>query len=162
MENTKPKSKLYLDTSVISYLEQDDAPEKMRITRNVWEQLKRGDYDIYLSNTVIFELNKCKDPKKRDLLMSHLEEIQYYLVDIVDDAEGLAHYLIERGILKEKNLDDCKHIATAMVYECDCIISWNFKHIVKYKTMNVIREIALEQGRKNILIYSPESFEEEL
>lgn len=162
MENTKPKSKLYLDTSVISYLEQDDAPEKMCITRNVWEQLKRGDYDIYLSDVVLFEIMKCKDLIKQQTLLSRLTEIKYTQVKIVDDVEDLAHYLIERGILKEKSLDDCRHIATAIVNDCDCIVSWNFKHIVKYKTMNGIREIALEQGRKNILIYSPESFEEEL
>ena len=32
------KLKVYLDTSVINYLEQDDAPEKMADTRAVWEK----------------------------------------------------------------------------------------------------------------------------
>ena len=32
------KTKVYLDTSVISYLEQTDAPEQMQITRNVWRK----------------------------------------------------------------------------------------------------------------------------
>ena len=31
------KTKIYLDTSVISYLEQTDAPYQMQITRDVWK-----------------------------------------------------------------------------------------------------------------------------
>ena len=33
------KLKVYLDTSVISHLEQEDVPEKMEQTRKVWEIL---------------------------------------------------------------------------------------------------------------------------
>ena len=36
------KQKIYLDTSVISYLHQEDAPEKMRDTLKLWEILKRA------------------------------------------------------------------------------------------------------------------------
>ena len=49
MEKIFNKIKVYLDTSVISYLEQSDAPEQMRITREIWETLKSGRYDIYIS-----------------------------------------------------------------------------------------------------------------
>lgn len=42
------KIKVYLDTSVISYLDQQDAPEKMQETREVWSCLKNGEYDIYI------------------------------------------------------------------------------------------------------------------
>lgn len=36
------KLKIYLDTSVISYLDQQDSPEQMRETRDVWDNLKKG------------------------------------------------------------------------------------------------------------------------
>ena len=49
MQKPMNKTKVYLDTSVISYLEQTDAPEQMQITRNVWETLKSGKYDIYIT-----------------------------------------------------------------------------------------------------------------
>ena len=58
MENTQ-KLKIYLDTSIISYLKQDDAPEKTGITLNLWEKIKTGIYDIYLSDVTITEINKC-------------------------------------------------------------------------------------------------------
>ena len=36
------KIKVYLDTSVISYLEQNDAPEQRDITRKIWKSFKSG------------------------------------------------------------------------------------------------------------------------
>ncbi len=38
------KLKVYLDTSVISYLQQEDAPEKMQETRALWEMFEQ---DVY-------------------------------------------------------------------------------------------------------------------
>lgn len=55
--------KVYLDTSVISYLKQDDAPEKTGITLNLWERFKTGIFDIYLSQITIDEMNECPEPK---------------------------------------------------------------------------------------------------
>jgi hypothetical protein len=34
------KLKIYLDTSVISYLQQEDAPERMKDTLALWEQFE--------------------------------------------------------------------------------------------------------------------------
>jgi hypothetical protein len=34
--------KLYLDTSVVSFLEADDAPEKQSITRLFWNNVEKG------------------------------------------------------------------------------------------------------------------------
>jgi predicted nucleic acid-binding protein len=33
--------KIYLDTSVISYLQQEDAPERMKDTLALWKQFER-------------------------------------------------------------------------------------------------------------------------
>ena len=71
------KLKVYLDTSVINYLEQDDAPEKMADTRAVWETLKEGKYDIYVSQVVLKELNDCTDSHKRELFFKHLRLFQH-------------------------------------------------------------------------------------
>lgn len=155
------KLRVYLDTSIISYLEQEDAPDKVRVTRNLWNYLKSGMFDIFISDVVIYELNKCQDPQKRNLLIQHLKEISYTLVNVVDDVNELANVLVARGLLKQKSIDDCRHIATALLNECDYIFSWNFKHIVNLRTIEGVKEIALEQGRKNVLIYSPEAFEED-
>lgn len=40
------KLKVYLDTSVISHLMQEDVPEKMADTRKLWEMFQKGVYDV--------------------------------------------------------------------------------------------------------------------
>lgn len=62
------KIKVYLDTSVISYLDQHDAPEKMKETRDVWDCLNKGQYDIFISDVVLDEIGHCKEEKQKILL----------------------------------------------------------------------------------------------
>ncbi|MBO6177901.1 MAG: PIN domain-containing protein [Selenomonadaceae bacterium] len=155
------KAHVYLDTSVISYLDQEDSPEKMAETIEVWEILKRGVYDIFISTRVLDELNKCKEPK-RTKLFSKLEEIHYTLLPIDDEVVKLANKFIEAGILKRKSVDDCQHIAAAILANCDIIVSWNFKHIFNYKTIRGVRSITVLDGYKDIWIYPPTALFEEV
>ena len=161
MQTPINKPKVYLDTSVVSYLDQTDAPEQMQITRDVWETFKSGKYDIYISDVVIRELSKCSDEKKRKILLSHLEEIDYKIVDVTKEVFAFAEHIIDFGILKKKSFDDCQHIAAAVISNCDVIISWNFKHIVNYDTIKGIKVLTTMEGYKDILIYSPEAFQSE-
>ncbi len=39
------KLRVYLDTSVISHLLQEDVPEKMAETRQLWEMFRTGKYE---------------------------------------------------------------------------------------------------------------------
>lgn len=148
------KLKVYLDTSVISYLMQDDAPEKMKETRQLWEMFKNDKYDVYLSTITLKELQNCSEPK-RSLLADHLNQISFTVLDITKDIEEVAKKIIDLGILTPKSFDDCQHIGAALVNDCDCIISWNFKHIVNIKTIRGIRAITNLEGYRPIEIWSP-------
>jgi len=150
------RPKIYLDTSVISHLEQHDAPEKMSDTRLLWDGIKAGDYDVYLSNITIGEIIDCPEPK-RSFLQNHLEIIEYALIDLDgdDEVKYLAGQIIENKILTRKSYDDCLHIAGAVVYGCDVIVSWNFKHMVNYKTINGVKVLSYSNGYKLIEIFTP-------
>ena len=149
------KIKVYLDTSVISYLDQQDAPEQMKETREVWERIKAGHYEVFISDVVLRELADCKEEAKRDLLIGHLAEIKYNLIAVDDDIAKLAEKIVAKGVLKQKNIDDCQHIAAAILSDCDIIVSWNFKHIVNVKTIRGIKVITTVEGFKDLLIYQP-------
>ena len=68
------KLKVYLDTSVISYLSQEDAPERMKDTLELWKDFVNGKYDIYLSQVTLDEIEKCSEPK-RNVLYDYLSDI---------------------------------------------------------------------------------------
>ena len=148
------KLKVYLDTSVISHLLQEDVPEKMADTRKLWDMFKEGKYDVYLSTVTLEEIADCPEPKKSKMY-DYLEQINYTPIKITDDVSDIAQQIIDMGILTRKSYDDCQHIAAAVVNACDCIISWNFKHIVNIKTIRGVRAITNLEGYKPIEILNP-------
>ena len=148
------KLKVYLDTSVISHLMQEDVPEKMADTLKLWDMFRNGKYDVYLSTVTLEEVSDCPEPK-RSQMYNYLEQINYTPIEITDDMSDIAQQIIDMGILTKKSYDDCQHIAAAVIYGCDCIISWNFKHIVNIKTIRGVRAITNLKGYKPIEILNP-------
>ena len=149
------KLKLYLDTSIISYLFQQDSPEKEKITNKFWYDVKSDLYDIYLSDITLRELNECSEPKKSKMLRA-LSDINFNLIEINDEMKELVKRILELKILTEKSKDDCFHISAAIVNNCDYLLSWNFKHLVNIKTINGVRAIASLNGYSSIDIITPE------
>lgn len=148
------KLKVYLDTSVISYLQQEDAPEKTNITLKLWEKFKTGIYEICISQVTIDEMNECPEPKL-SFLKKKLNEIKYTNFTLDNECLVLAKEIIEKGILPRKSIDDSYHIATALVNGCDIITSWNFKHIVNIQTIDGTRTISQLKGYNSINILNP-------
>lgn len=148
------KLKIYLDTSVISYLYQKDAPEKMQNTLDLWEMFRNHVYEVYISDIVIKEISGCNEEKLK-ILLDYLEQIDYNIIETTEDTVELAEKFIDFGILKQKSFDDCQHIAAAILAGCDIITSWNFKHIVNVKTVRGVKVITTLEGYKDLLIYPP-------
>jgi predicted nucleic acid-binding protein len=148
------KPKIYLDTSVISYLYQLDAPEKMNDTLALWEEIQAGEYQAVISEITTKELLNCTEPK-RSKMLDYLNEADFEVFSIISEINNLAKEIINHGILTAKSLDDCRHIAAAIVNNCDIIVSWNFKHLVNVRTINGVRAITVPNHYKPIDIYSP-------
>ena len=146
--------KVYLDTSVVSYLKQEDVPERMQETLRLWELFKQGQYEVYISDIVMKEINACKE-EKLSILIKYLEQINLNVIRTGETVVELAEKFIDFGILKQKSFDDCRHIAAAILAGCDVIVSWNFKHIVNVKTIRGVKVITTLEGYKDLLICSP-------
>lgn len=115
---------------------------------------KNGVYGVCLSTVTLHEIDDCSEPKKSSL-WEYLNQISYETYDVTKEALDVAHQLITMGVLTNKSFDDCQHIGVAVVNNCDCIISWNFKHIVNIKTIRGVRAITNLEGYKPIEIWSP-------
>jgi predicted nucleic acid-binding protein len=148
------KLRLYLDTSVISYLDQQDAPERMAETSLIWEDFKSGAYDIVISDLALIEVNRCAEPK-RSFLRQHITEISYEEVATNEEARRLSVLYFERGGLPPKSKDDAMHIAIATVYRCDIILSWNFRHIVNLRAIRAVEAVNIQEGYHVLRIIPP-------
>ena len=147
--------RLYLDTSIISYLYQSDVPEKEKSTNLFWDKVKSDIYDIFISDITLRELNECPEPK-RSLMLEKLAEIKMNVISIDDEMINMVKKILDLKILTDKSKDDCFHISAAMVTGCDYLLSWNFKHLVNIRTINGVRAIASLNGYSSIDIITPE------
>jgi predicted nucleic acid-binding protein len=151
------KLSVYFDTTIPNYLFADDSPDRMEWTWRLWERCVAGEFEIFVSDVFYREINRCPQPKlgKMDVQLN-LVEIQ--ILKETDEVRGLALAYISSGILREKDLDDCLHIAQAVVQGCDIILSWNFNHIVNDATRSQVKIINATSRYKEIGIVSPEEF----
>ena len=148
------KLKLYLDTSVISYLYAPDTPEKMIETVALWEEIKTGKYDIIISDLVFEELDLCFEPK-RTFMNDELDKIEAKILAKTTEISELAKSYIKNGVLSQKSFSDCRHIAYAVTENCDFLVSWNFKHLVNVNTIKGVKIVNAINDYKEISIISP-------
>lgn len=154
------KTKLYLDTSVPSFLFADDSPEKRDVTTQFWEILKLGLYEIVISDILLTEISRSETPSSQEL-ENKLAEIVVEIIAVNEDIFSLAQKYIEEGIIPQKYQDDALHIALATFNEADALISWNFKHMVKLKTIRGVNGINRMLGFKELEILTPQSWIQE-
>lgn len=148
------KLKIYIDTSVISNLHADDAPAQMEDSLKLWEEIKLGLYDIIISQLVLYEVRRCHEPKL-SVLSNYLNEVEYDEIEIDEDIALLAQRYIDAGIIPIKYREDALHIAAATINNCNAIVSWNFKHMVKLKTIIGVNGINRGMGYGEIEIVTP-------
>ena len=148
------KIKVYLDTSVIGYLDQQDEPEKMNDTIIFWSQIKEGLFDVFVSDLTLFEIANAHEAK-RELLRSFLGEIQYIYVERNEEALRLSQLYHDIGGLPTKSRHDAIHIAIATVNGCNVILSWNFKHIVNLRAIHAVDTVNLKERYSQIRILTP-------
>ncbi|GHV73673.1 hypothetical protein AGMMS49940_09750 [Spirochaetia bacterium] len=72
-----------------------------------------------------------------------------------EEIERLAAIYIAEGVIPRVYDTDALHIATATVNRLDCIISLNFNHIVKDKTIEMTETINYRLGYRRVGIYIP-------
>ncbi len=146
--------KMYIETSVFNFVFADDAPEKRADTLALFAEIGQGKYEPYTSSYVLEELEQAPEPKRSEML----QLITQYNIGILkgnNEVEDLAAVYVSEGIIPHKYRTDALHIAIATVNDLNLIVSYNFKHIVKLKTVTMTEAVNLREGYKRIGIFSP-------
>ncbi|TFG13661.1 MAG: PIN domain-containing protein [Promethearchaeota archaeon] len=147
----KYKLKLYLDTSVISALFDERNPERKFLTESFFKEIKN--YKIYISEIPIAEIEKTPEEEIKKKMRDKITE--FSVIPISNDIEGLAMEIIQRGAINESYSEDAYHIAIAILNEMDFLLSWNFRHIVRKKTKDIVRMINTLNNLRQIEIITP-------
>jgi hypothetical protein len=62
------KLRIYLDTNVISHLDQTNHPDWTADTFRLLDKIEKGEYHAITSDVALLELKKCPDGKYRKLM----------------------------------------------------------------------------------------------
>ena len=147
-------SAIYLETTIFNFPFADDAPQYRSDTLKLFAEIKAGNYRPLTSVYVTREFESATDALRED----RLRLIHEYGVEVIpasNEAERLARLYIAEGVIPEKFLSDALHIAAATVADLDFIVSLNFRHIVKRKTIIETEIINAREGFRRVLVHSP-------
>ena len=146
--------RVYLETSVFNFVFADDAPDKREDTLRLFEEIRQGKYVPYTSVYVLDELRNAPGEKRKKMLQL-VEDFNIIVLSTDANAERIAELYVSEGIIPRKYAADATHIAMTSTNDLEFITSWNFKHIVKRKTILLTEEVNTREGYKRIGIYSP-------
>ena len=144
------KTKIYLDTTIISALFDTRTPERMAQTHYFWGQI--NEYDVYISDLVLDEIKGAIQPLQDKML----EKISGFVsLPITEEVIYLSETYIKNNIFPEKYSDDALHTSISSVNDIGILLSWNFAHLVKLKTRRMVSLINAIYNYNPIEIISP-------
>jgi predicted nucleic acid-binding protein len=156
------KSRIYVETSVISYLAARPSSDAVNVTRQhfsyqLWQ--RRGQIELLASDAVLAEAQVSDDDAVRNRLV-YLNELE--LLSIHPLAEDLAAHLLRKKAVPAKAFTDAVHIAIAALHEVQFIASWNFRHIVGAVARRRIETALTDANAFVPIIATPEEILESL
>jgi predicted nucleic acid-binding protein len=156
------KPKVYLETSVISYLTSRPSRDlivaaNQQITQEWW-QIRRAGFDLYISQLVIQEAS-AGDETMAELRLQVIEDIP--LLELSEEAVTFAKRLVKDGPLPQKAVEDALHIAVATLNGMDYLLTWNFRHIANATMRYKIERVCRSEGYEPPVICTPQELLEE-
>jgi hypothetical protein len=152
-----PKSTVYLETSVISYLAARPSSEAVIARRQIlatqWWDLRRRDFDLVTSQTVLEEA-QLGDPEAAERRMLLLADIP--LLAMTSDAARLADALMTRMALPTHVKADALHIAVTAINGVHYLLTWNCTHIANAALRPMIEQVCRAHGFEPPIIATPE------
>jgi predicted nucleic acid-binding protein len=144
------KNRIYADTSVFGGVFD---PEFAGVSTRFFDEVRRGRHILLVSDITQQEL---EDAPLR---------VRQVLVDLPENMIETHVFNREMGELREAYLsakvverrwrDDASHVAVATVVRADLIVSWNFRHMVKWEKIRAFNAVNLVMGYPMVTILSP-------
>jgi len=144
------KQRFYFDTSVFGGIHDDEFRVE---TLKLFEMVESGDISCLYSDITEYELNSAPT-----LIVDHFKSIpsaNREFIELSLEAEELAQNYIKEKVVGKTSIDDCRHIAVATTANADCLVSWNFKHIVNVFRIRGYNAINIKLGYNTLEIRSP-------
>ena len=154
------KSKVYLETTIVSYFAAEPTKDivqaaHQQITRQWWAGRDR--FDIFVSRAVVAEARRgdARAAKRRLAALRGIPRLAAGRRGI-----RLAESLLRLGALPQKAEVDAVHVGIAAVNGIDYLLTWNLRHLANAALRVKIEEAVREAGLVPPIICTPEELME--
>ena len=150
---TMKQQRIYIDTSVIGgYYD----IEFETVTRLLFGRIENKEFEVFFSEVNEEELLFA--PEHVKVIKNLIPADCFNYIEITEEAKKLKQIYISEKALGKASENDAYHIAFASIHRVDCLISWNFKHIVNFDKIKMFNSVNLRFGYPLIDIRSPLEF----
>ena len=157
------KSKVYVETTVVSYLVARPSHDvtlaaRQQATQQLWTEYA-DNFEFIISNIVLSEAREDNiiAAQRRLEVLANLP-----VLDMSSEAIMLVDKLIDAGTMPQHSRPDAQHIAIATVNSVKYLVSWNYKHIVNETKRNLINEVCRAAGFQPTILCTPMELIEEI
>ncbi len=142
--------RVYVDTSVIGgCCDEEFSFWSLKLFEEFRNELKT----MLISELTLQELEQAPDNIKCILNRFTAEQIE--IIPITFQVLRLAESYVYEHAVGKGSIADAQHIAAATVARVDVVASWNFKHIVNLRRIQLYNAVNLKQGYSVIDIRTP-------
>jgi len=148
---------VYLETTIPSYLAAHPSRDLIvaahqQITHDWW-RTAAARFDLYISGAVLAEI-QAGDPEAASLRRRIVEgcPILEFSNDVIALVDAYDHRL---GLVARARVD-WVHIAFAVAYEMNYLVTWNCRHIANGETIRRLADANAELRRFTPVIVTPE------
>ena len=95
------KNKIYLDTSIISFLFADDSPEFKNLTIDFFENYS-SKFELFISEIVFLEINKNNNKELKNKMIDSIMKYNVKKLEYNEEVESIAKNYLINNIIPEK------------------------------------------------------------
>ena len=159
VRSTKPT--VYVETTVVSYLTSRPSPNltiasRQWMTREWWNNYANR-FEFVISSLVLREIaqgDSVTAQRRLDLVSA------IRVLEVSEEVLDLSRKLVDAGAVPLVADRDALHIAAAVCYQIQYLVSWNFKHIVNPTKQQLIAKVCQEAHYQPVIICTPEELVE--
>jgi len=151
------KPKVYIETSIVSYLTAWPSRDlvtaaRQQITREWWETRREG-FELFISQSVIDEAS-AGDPDAAKRRLEALNTLP--LLNPMEEGDELAQTFMEQVPLPNEAAADALHLAITVVNGINYLLTWNCTHLANAALRNNIESVCRNKGYEPPIICTPE------
>ena len=149
--------RVYIETTIPSLLAAWPSRDLITAARQLitagWWSTARERFELLISEAVLDEI-RSGDPAMAQKRLETVQDLS--VLPLTEEVDALARYYQEHLGLPPKAAIDVVHIAFAVVYEIDYLLTWNCAHIANEQVRRRLQKLNAELGRPTPRLVTPD------